>query len=119
MKSNMAKTSSLAKAWKLSSGREFFEIIVDGNASRWEYDVVEIKLLAEEVERDCGMRIDDKPEVSRPTPEFLAGFAALLSQRGCTGCTSDAAYRVYNVVNTQFAVMTRELNSQITAIAKG
>ena len=115
----MAKASSLSKAWKLSTGREFFEIVVDGKVSRWEYDVVEIKLLAEDMERACGMRADDSPNVSRPTGEFLSGFAQLLSQRGCTGCTSDAAYRVYNVVNTQFAMMTQELASQITAIAKG
>ncbi len=115
----MAKTSQLSRAWKLSTGREFFEIVINGNATRWEYDVVEIKLLAEDMERACGMRTDDSPKVSRPTGEFLSGFSQLLQQRGCTGCTSDAAYRVYNVVNTQFAVMTQELASQITAIAKG
>lgn len=115
----MAKASSLSKAWKLSSGREFFEIIVDGKASRWEYDVVELKLLAEDLERACGMRSADSANVSRPTSEFLSGFASSLTQRGCIGCTSDAAYRVYNVVNTQFAIMSQELASQITAIAKG
>ena len=115
----MAKTSALSKAWKLSTGREYFEIVTNGTATRWEYDVVEIKLLAEDAERACGMRSEDSNRVSRPTSEFLSGFAQLLQQRGCTGCTSDAAFRVYNVVNTQFAIMTQELASQITEIAKG
>lgn len=115
----MAKTSTLSKAWKLNTGREFFEIIVNGTSSRWEYDVVEIKLLAEDLERSCLMRKEDSDEVQRPTPAFLAGFAHALAERGCTGCTMDAAFRVYNVVNTQFAAMSRELEAQITSIAKG
>lgn len=115
----MAKTSSLSKAWKLSAGREFFEIVRNGVASKWEYDVVDIKLIAEECERACGMRQGDSDKVSRPTAAFLSILATSLQERGCVGCTSDAAFRVYNVVNTQFAIIARDLEAQVAAIAKG
>ena len=115
----MAKSNSTPQAWKLSTGREFFEIVVDGIATRWEYDVTELKLIAEDLERACGMRKDDSPDVSRPTPEFLRAFAEAMDRMGCSGCTIDAAFRIYNVTNAKFVAMFRELQDQITNIVKG
>lgn len=115
----MAKTPPTPQAWKLSTGREYFEIVVDGIATKWEYDVTEIKLIAEDLERASGMRAEDSADVSRPTPEFLRAFAEAMARMGCTGCTIDAAFRIYNVVNAKFVAMFRELQDQITTIVKG
>jgi hypothetical protein len=109
---------------KLSTGREAFEIEHNGHVTRWEYDVLEVKLLAEDLERQFEMRVlDDKGEltdlVKRPTAPFCDALADRLQALGCSGCTCDAAYKIYNVVNIQFARITADLQQQVTKIAYG
>lgn len=109
---------------KLSAGREAFEIECNGQTSRWEYDVVAIKLLAEELEKAHGMRIKNEEgeltdKVSRPTLPFLEDFATRLQEYGFAACTADSAFKVYNVVNVQFATISRVLEQQVMAIANG
>lgn len=109
---------------KLSAGREAFEIERNGITSRWEYDVLEVKLIAEDLERSHGMRVmNDKGEptamVNRPTLPFLKDLSERLSLLGCDGCTTDAAFKIYNVVNIQFARLSADLEQQVTKIAHG
>ena len=109
---------------KLTTAREAFEIERLGQATRWEYDVLEVKLLSEELERQHGLRVlNEKGEptdkVSRPNLPFLTALAEQLRELGCDGCTADAAYKIYNVVNTQFARIVADLEQQVTKIAHG
>ena len=109
---------------KLSAGREAFEIEYQGQTTRWEYDVVAMKLQAEELEKLHGMRVknekgEDTDVVKRPTLPFLEDFATKLQEHGFASCTTDSAYKVYNVVNIQFAKIAQTLEEQVTQIANG
>lgn len=107
------------KCFTLDTGKRSFEIVVDGKPELWDYDVLEIKLLIETLERAAGMRVDDSPNVKSPTIEFLQSLAGELDQRGCKGCTPTAAFRVYNVVNTQFMAMYDDVRETVDRITKG
>ncbi|AMV31332.1 hypothetical protein VN12_04390 [Pirellula sp. SH-Sr6A] len=104
---------------KLDTGRRSFEIVVDGKPERWEYDVLEIKLIIESLERTAGMRVDDSPNVKNPTIEFLQALASQLELQECKGCTPTAAFRIYNVVNTQFATMNTDIQETVDRIVSG
>lgn len=100
---------------KLNPGRESFIVMRDGLESRWEYDVVEIKLLSEELERSHGLR--EGNQVKSPTITFLQAFANLLSAKGLEGCNTDVAFKVFNVVNAQFVKISNDLSAQVQSIA--
>jgi hypothetical protein len=99
---------------QLNTDRKAFEIKRGGETTKWEYDVLELKLTAENLEREHGMRHGDK--VKPPTIEFLRQFASILNDEfGLVGCSSDIAFRVYNVVNAQFVELQDDLELQLKA----
>lgn len=103
---------------KLTNGRKSIEITRHGESSTFEYDIVEMKLLAEELEIKHGLRVDTKDKVASPTVPFLREYARALDHLGIPGCTVDAAFQFYNLIGTQFRQMTAELEKQILEIAK-
>ena len=104
---------------KLSNGRRKFEVsFPDGETVLWEYDVVDIKLLAESLERRHGLRRDGVEEISPTTPEFLADLARALDAKGIKGCTTDAAYYVYGIVNAQFSKIAGQLQNQVDEVMR-
>jgi hypothetical protein len=104
--------------WTLSTGRKSIEIAKGDETTVFEYDVVTMKLLAEELEIRHGMRREDSDKVSGPTVAFLHDYAEALRALGLADCTADAAFRFYNLIATQFVLMTVDLEKQITAITK-
>ncbi len=104
---------------KLTTGRKSIEFDHHGETAKFEYDIVEMKLLAEELEIRHGLRRDGTEKVGAPTVPFLRDWAESLNHLGITGCTVDAGFRFYNLIQTQFFRMTEELETQIQAIAKG
>jgi hypothetical protein len=109
----------IQKTWRIHTGRKSIEVERAGEVSTFSYDVVEMKLLAEELEIKHGMRKPDTNKVLGPTIDFLKDYAAALDHLGISGCTSDTAFRFYNLIGTQFVLMTNELQSQCESIAKG
>lgn len=105
--------------WTLSTGRKSIAVERGDESIQFEYDVVEMKLLAEELELRHGMRKTDSNKVDGPTVQFLREYASALSQLGIEGCTVDAAFRFYNLIGTQFVLMTAHLDQQIEALVKG
>jgi hypothetical protein len=100
---------------KIDNGQRTIEISANGEIRHWSYDVLLIKLLAEKLEGEHAMRtkVENKEVLLPPTDGFLAGFAVALQERGFEGCTIDAAFRVYNIVNAQFRAMYGKLAEQI------
>ena len=109
----------MQKTWRIHTGQKSIEVKQGEEVSTFSYDVVEMKLLAEELEIKHGMRKPDSNKVSGPSIAFLQEYASALDHLGIPGCTSDAAFRFYNLIGTQFVLMTNELQSQCESIAKG
>lgn len=105
--------------WRIHTGRKSIAIERGEEVTTFAYDVVEMKLLAEELEIKHGMRKSDTNKVSGPTIPFLQEYASVLDHLGIPGCTSDTAFKFYNLIGTQFVLMTNDLQSQCESIAKG
>lgn len=102
---------------KLDTGRRSFEIRKpDGSTYRWEYDIVSVKLEIESFEKKHGIRTNKSDEVGATTEAFLKDLAAFLEDKGIGDCTTDAAFYVYSIVNTQFIAMQAHLQSQVDQI---
>lgn len=101
---------------RLSTGRRKFEITnAEGETSVWHYDVVTIKLISESLESKHQLKRDGG-ELSATTPEFVQEFAQRLQREGLKDCTSDAAYYVYGIVNSQFAAIAEQLSRQVNEV---
>ena len=94
----------------LTSERPAFEFTVNGTATRWEYDVIDLKLAYEALESKHGIRSDDG--LKAPTQEFLSDAAAMLLAKGLTIANADLAFRIHAVVNTQFVQLTQSIAQQ-------
>lgn len=102
----------------LDEGQRTIEVQAGlGKVFEWRYDVVEMKLLVETLERKHGMRIDDSLNVGRPTQDFLSDLAAGLAERGLEGCTSAVAFRLYNTIGVQFLLLYKNLKKQVAEIS--
>ncbi|MFN7841410.1 MAG: hypothetical protein ACK5YR_19035 [Pirellula sp.] len=101
---------------KLDNGKRAFQVQTSEGVFRWEYDVLTIKLTAEELEAKFGLRKLGEDKVVSPTPAFLQAFAFRLHEFGLTDCTVDAAFAVYEIVNTQFIQLSSAVSSQINSI---
>lgn len=104
---------------KLDTGRKSIVIDRAGDVSSFEYDIVEMKLLSEEMELKHGLRSESSDKVGTPTIPFLREYAQALTHLGMRDCSVDAAFRFYNLIGTQFVLMTAQLDQQIRAIVKG
>ena len=101
----------------LDNGRRSFEIgKPDGSTYQWEYDIVSVKLEIEALEKKHGLRVDNSDELKATTDSFLKDLAAALEKRGIESCTTDAAYYVYSIVNTQFIQLQAQLQAQVDQI---
>ncbi|XZE18815.1 hypothetical protein SH449x_004120 [Pirellulaceae bacterium SH449] len=101
---------------KLDNGKRAFEVQTSKGVFRWEYDILTVKLTAEDLETKYGLRKLGDDKVVSPTPDFLQSFAASLHELGLHNCTVDAAFAVYEIVNTQFVQLSASVNSQINSI---
>lgn len=101
---------------RIDTGRRKFEISRNGETKLWEYDILELKLLFEELEAKHGLR-NEKNEVLNPTGAFLHELASRLQVLHLDYCTLDVAFRIYNVVNTQFRVLYASISVQVSSQA--
>ena len=90
----------------LNCDRPALETIRDGKVARWEYDVVELQLLFEELSRS-------HPSDGPPTAGFLAAAAEALESQGLDDCTPELALRVHSVVKVQFRRLAADLARQL------
>lgn len=100
----------------LDTGRRAFEVKRGSEVSKWEYDVLTIKLEFEQLEARHSLRTGNK--LAPPTSAFLADVAGMLSTHGLEGCSVDVAYRVYSVVTAQFNAMAIEVEKQAANAVK-
>lgn len=102
---------------KLDNGRRSFEIgKPDGSTYRWGYDIVSVKLEIEALEKKHGLRVDNSDQLKATTDSFLTDLAVSLEKRGIESCTTDAAYYVHSIVNTQFIQLQAQLQAQVDQI---
>lgn len=106
------------KTFRLNADRNFLEVTRGGITTKWEYDVVSLKLAFEELERQHGLRTSDT-EVEAPTDAMLTDAAKMLESKGLEGCTIDLAYRIYSLIGVQFQQLAEsvaiEARQKVTA----
>jgi hypothetical protein len=100
---------------RIDTGKRKFEVTSNGETKLWEYDILAVKLMFEDVEKKHGLRKGN--DVGAPTVECLSDIATGLQSLGLDGCSLDAAFRVYNVVNTQFRVLYASISEQVNSQA--
>jgi hypothetical protein len=96
--------------FKINADRPALDIERDGQKTRWEYDVVILKLEMERLEKSLGIKADDPP-----TAEFVEAFAKVLQSKGLDGCTADLALRVAALVKVQFNQLSFSIHEQLRA----
>lgn len=94
--------------------RPFLELVRNGQTTRWEYDVLTLKIEAERLEAVHGLR--ERGSVKKPSVEFLADFAKFLVDQGLAECSIDTSMRIYSLVTVQFRQMSQSLTDQIAAM---
>lgn len=104
---------------KLDSGRRAFEVTTPDGTVRWEYDIVTVKLCSESLEKKHALRKEGSDKLAPATAEFLQDLAVELEKLGLVGCTTDAAFRVHQIVNAQFIAMAASVQSLVNTMLVG
>jgi hypothetical protein len=87
----------------------------DGTATRWEYDVIVLKLEMERLDEKYGLNSD---KLEKPTAAYLADFAQFLLNLGCPACPLDLAMRMHQLVMVQFGQLSRSIVRQVHELQK-
>jgi hypothetical protein len=96
----------------LNCDRPAIELTRAGETVRWEYDVVELKIAFEGLEKQH--KLVSRDVLSSPSASFLHDAATVLQGKGLEGCTPDIALRVYSVVRVQFKQIVADLAKQLS-----
>lgn len=100
---------------QLNSGRKSFAVQRGEQIEQWSYDIVELKLCFEDLERRYPKSAGDKSNT--PSSDLIKALASALSETyGLTGCTIDMAYQVYYIVSMQFNELHRSITEQVKSI---
>lgn len=86
----------------------------DGTTTRWEYDVILIKLEMERLDEKHSLRDGDK--LKKPTAAYLADLCEALLALGMPVCTLDLALRMHSLVTVQFLQLSSSIRGQVYAI---
>lgn len=98
----------------LTSDRPALEISRGGETTRWEYDVLTLKLECDRLQDVHRLRSGDT--LKPPTHALLADFAAFLIVQGLPDCSIDIAFSVYNLVAVQFNQLAKKIADQVAAL---
>lgn len=96
----------------LNCDRPALELTRAGEIVQWEYDVVELKLAFEALERQHKL-VNDDNTLSAPSAQFLQDSATMLEGKGLEGCTPSIAYQMHNTVRVQFKKIANDLAIQL------
>lgn len=92
----------------LQNGKLRFALVgPDGNETPVEADLIELKLICEQVEEKHNLQVVNGE--ARPTPEFLADLAGVLQGCGFEGCTSTQAWQVWVTVGKSLVVLKKNI----------
>lgn len=100
------------KTIQVNTTRPALEITRDGETTRWEYDILTVKLAMDELQEK--LKLDTKKPV--PTSEYLASLATALDAMGLVGCTVDLALRMHSLVSVQFAQLATSIAQQVAEL---
>ena len=100
---------------QLDSGRKSFSVQRGEQIEQWSYDIVELKLCFEDLQRQYPKSANDKSNT--PSSEFIKALAnALSATYGLAGCTIDMACQIYYIVSMQFNELHRSITEQVKSI---
>lgn len=106
----------MSDAIRLDSGRRSFAVQREEMIEPWWYDIVELKLCFEELQRQhCSA--DHEKSTALSTDFIKALASALDSAYGLNGCTIDMAYQIYYIVSMQFNELHRGITEQVRTTA--
>lgn len=98
----------------IKADRPALDIVRGESTTRWEYDVLTLKLEAERLEGVHGLKDGDR--IKPPTVEFLTDFKAFLESNGLPDCSIDLSLRVYSLVTVQFRQMALSIAKQVAEL---
>lgn len=98
----------------IKADRPALDIVRGESTTRWEYDVLTLKLEAERLESVHGLA--DGGRVKSPTLAFLTDFQKFLESNGLTDCSIDLSHRVYSLVTVQFRQMALSIAKQVAEL---
>lgn len=98
----------------INTDRYALDLVRSGQVTKWEYDVLTLKLEIERLETLHNLKGEKR--TLPPTVEFLIDFAAFLVVQGLEGCSIDTAYRVYSLVTVQFSQIAKDVAGQVVAL---
>lgn len=102
-------------AIELSSGELEFAIrLSDGSVVDWQTDLVELKLVTEEVEKVSNLPQHDGMMI--PTADFLRDLAKAYAAFGCPIENVTVAKTIWNVVNTRFNSYFVDVQEQLAKL---
>lgn len=81
--------------------------------SRWEYDVLTIKLEIDRLEKLHQLVVDEKTRLP-PTIGFLTELAAFIKTQGLEDCTVDLAMRMHSLIRVQFQQLAKSIALQVS-----
>jgi len=97
----------------VNADRPALEVNRGGVVSRWEYDVLTLKLEIDRLDQQYKLIVDAKTRLP-PTLEYLAAFARFLESQGLEGCTVDLALRMHSLNRVQFLQLARSIALQVS-----
>lgn len=96
----------------INADRPALEVIKNGQTTRWEYDVVLLKLEADRIESKYELLGPDN-RLEPLTPAAIVEFRDYLRTQGLEDCDADLAFRVYHLIRVQFAQLVHGLVAQV------
>lgn len=96
---------------KLRANRQVLTLDRGGALERWEYDVIAIKLLCEQLDRRHAIIYANG--VAALTEDYMTELASGLRERGLRDCTLDVALQVYHLIAAQFAVLVGDTDKLV------
>ncbi len=97
---------------QLDAGRLVFQIQVDGEAKSWAIDLIEAKLVCEQVESRHKLR-QESGRLLGTTAFFRDLAEAFCCELGCPVQSSTVASRVWGIVNERFIQVSENLARQL------
>jgi len=97
----------------VNADRPALEINRGGVVSKWEYDVLTIKLELDRLEQLHQLIVDDKTRLT-PTIKFLEELSSFLASHGLEGCTVDIALRMHSLIKVQFRQLAQSIALQVS-----
>ncbi len=101
-----AKKKKRRPALAIDADRPTLEITMpDGSTTRWQYDVVVLKLKIQQIQEGSGRRV--------PSQEDLELFRDCLLALGMPACNVDIALRLWSLVTVQFQQVAISISNQV------